>query len=73
MKKILFILSSSSPFGGSTKSAEVILNKFQNNEEYNIGIVLPSKTGVYSEWINKGWKVYCIKMRHANYPPPSAN
>lgn len=69
MANILFILSSSSPFGGSTKSIESILEEFSKNKNTSFGIVLPNKTGVYNSWQTKGWTVHHVNLRHANFPP----
>jgi glycosyltransferase involved in cell wall biosynthesis len=69
MSKILYILSSSSPFGGGTKSIEIILKKLAESKTYEFGVVLPDRTGVYDQWMRDGWKVYVHKNRHSNYPP----
>jgi hypothetical protein len=39
MSKILYILSSSSPFGGGTKSIEIILKKLAESKTYEFGVV----------------------------------
>lgn len=45
------------------------MQNIEKSPIYKFGVVLPNKTGVYNDWVKRGWKVYVIANRHANYPP----
>ena len=67
--KVLFVQSTPSPMSGSTKSLECLLDKISENNKIDFGIVLPNNSGVFNDWMHKGWKVYNIPLRHLNWPP----
>lgn len=65
--KILYILNSTLPLGGATKSFLILLDGIIK-KGFNPIVVVPDQNGIYEQLREKGIHTICISFREATYP-----
>lgn len=68
--KVLYVLSSTDPFGGSTKAFLHILEGVKNKGVTPF-VVTPDKNGIYQDLLQSGIGVVPIRIRKSEIPPLS--